>query len=949
MLSHHQSLYLAWVLKRLDASDSSERLAKALVDAQIELNPHQVEAALFAVRNPLSSGVILADEVGLGKTIEAGLVMAQRWAERRRRVLVVTPANLRKQWHQELQDKFNLPVRILDGKSHAQRLREGGTSPFDDPSSVIVCSYPFAKARADEIRRVSWDLVVMDEAHRLRNVYKPTNVTGKALKEALQHCSSKVLLTATPLQNSLMELYGLVSLIDDKVFGDSQSFRDQFAALGNEATLVKLRERLRGVCRRTLRRDVRAYVPYTQRRLLLQRFTPTVPEQALYQDVAEYLRRPHLHALGSGQRQLISLVLWKLLASSSFAIAGALGTMADRLAKEGPTEKNAADALTDYEALDETAEEWSDEPGRETPASAPLDGIDAEIRELREFQRQAASILDNSKGQALLRALDTAFAWLESMGAPSKALIFTESRRTQDYLWSLLERSPYAGRTVLFNGSNSHPQAQEIYQRWLRKHAGTDRISGSREANVRAALVEHFRDEAQIMVATEAGAEGINLQFCSLVINYDLPWNPQRIEQRIGRCHRYGQKHDVVVVNFLDEHNPADQRVHELLAEKFQLFEGVFGSSDEVLGAIGNGVDFERRIAAIYAECRTAAEIDAHFEALQRDMAGDINAAMVRTRELLFEHFDETVQEKLKLRQDQSSLLRRRYERDLLQLARAELGDDVAEHDEHGFTLRTAPPGVDPSQAPPGRYELPRRATEAPHTFRLGHPLAEALIERARSRHPEPARLRLHYESYGNTLSSLLPLRGQQGWLVLQLLRVEALGTPEEHLLLAGVLADGQPLHSEDADKLLRLPAEMETPRHGPPPVVVASLLDAMRSERLKAVNERNLGHFDTEVRKLDAWADDLRLGLETEVKDIDREIKEVRRSASVAPTLDEKLHWQKRQRELEERRNNLRRRIFDRQDEIEAQRNRLIDDLESRLQQDVSVQDLWWIEWELV
>ncbi len=123
---------------------------------------------------------------------------------------------------------------------------------------------------------------------------------------------------------------------------------------------------------------------------------------------------------------------------------------------------------------------------------------------------------------------------------------------------------------------------------------------------MKAALVEHFRDDAEILVATEAAAEGINLQFCSLVVNYDLPWNPQRIEQRIGRCHRYGQQHDVVVVNFINKNNEADQRVYQLLSEKFQLFDGIFGASDEVLGTIESGVDFERRIAEIYQTCRTS-------------------------------------------------------------------------------------------------------------------------------------------------------------------------------------------------------------------------------------------------------------------------------------------------------------------------------------------------------
>src|SRR5690606_39718415 len=164
------------------------------------------------------------------------------------------------------------------------------------------------------------------------------------------------------------------------------------------------------------------------------------------------------------------------------------------------------------------------------------------------------------------------------------------------------------------------------------------------------ALIEHFRDHAAILIATEAAAEGLNLQFCSLVINYDLPWNPQRIEQRIGRCHRYGQKHDVVVINFLNERNEADRRVLELLEQKFNLFSGVFGASDEVLGSIESGVDFEKRILAIYQECRTPEEIDAAFRALQEELDEQIRTRLDEARRALFEHFDEDVHQRLRLR-----------------------------------------------------------------------------------------------------------------------------------------------------------------------------------------------------------------------------------------------------------------------------------------------------------
>jgi len=191
-LTPHQSQYIAWLLTRRAASDSVESLASTLVDAQVDLNPHQVDAALFACRNPLSRGVILADEVGLGKTIEAGLVISQRWAERRRKLLIIVPANLRKQWHQELQDKFGLQALILEAKSYSALRKQGQQNPFVVATGPVICSYQFAKAKANDVKAIAWDLVVLDEAHRLRNVYKTSNVIAKTLKETLGVCRTMV-------------------------------------------------------------------------------------------------------------------------------------------------------------------------------------------------------------------------------------------------------------------------------------------------------------------------------------------------------------------------------------------------------------------------------------------------------------------------------------------------------------------------------------------------------------------------------------------------------------------------------------------------------------------------------------------------------------------------------------------------------------------------------------
>lgn len=697
-LTEFHAKYYAYELTRRCPPDSDDRLAGALADAQVDLNPHQIDASLFVFRSPLSRGVLLADEVGLGKTIEAGLVIAQKWAERRRRILVITPSNLRKQWHQELTEKFFLPCGIIEAKSYNDAIKRGQFRPFEPEGQIVICSYHFARNKAADIHHTTWDLVVMDEAHRLRNVYKPSNVIANTLKGALSN-APKLLLTATPLQNSLLELFGLVSIIDDQVFGDLKSFRDQFSDLSEAQVFATLKKRLAPICHRTLRRQVTAYIAYTRRLPMVEHFTPEESEDRLYALVSDYLRRDNLQALSPSQRILMTLVMRKLLASSTFAIAGALDTLTARLraklARQTPAVPLADELDDDYEALGETAEEWGDDPVGEPPMSdADRHALSREIADLEQFRDLARSITTNAKGQALLEALAVAFAKAADLGAEQKAIVFTESRKTQLYLQRLLSETSWKDGIVLFNGSNTDEQSRATYAEWLHRHEGSDRVTGSRTADMRSALIDRFREQGQILIATEAGAEGINLQFCSLVVNYDLPWNPQRIEQRIGRCHRYGQKHDVVVVNFLNRKNAADERVFELLSQKFRLFEGVFGASDEVLGAIESGVDFEKRIAAIYHDCRKPDEIQGAFDKLQLELDFEINDTLTRAKRQLLENFDDEVREKLRVRDEASRAALGRFEQRLMALTVFELEDDAVVLSDSAFNLLRVPAWV---------------------------------------------------------------------------------------------------------------------------------------------------------------------------------------------------------------------------------------------------------------
>lgn len=590
------------------AGSGDEAFARSLTSARVEMNPHQVDAALFALK-PLSRGVLLADEVGLGKTIEAGLVISQKWAEQRRRILLIVPASLRKQWSQELHEKFNLKSRILEAKAYNELVKGGHKQPFEMSGAITIVSYEFASRRADAIRAAKWDLVVFDEAHRLRNVWSKAGAKGaKALKAAVGDWQ-KILLTATPLQNSLMELFGLVSIIDDMHFGGENAFRAQYAGAGASAASQQLlRDRLRPICHRTLRRQVQeaGHINFRKRHARTFTFEPYDNEAALYDMLSEYLQDPSTIAYGGRTNALVVLQARKQLGSSTFATSQYLTTLLDRLRKKQMAALSMTDDLEDV--FGDLDEDLDDDEHIDEEIVDPI-RLEAEIEYVQRMRDLALSIGANAKGEKLVQNLPIVLDEIEGKGGSRKAVIFTESVRTQRYLAALLSEHGYDGEVVLMNGSNADPESKEIYDQWKARHAGTDRVSGSKTADMKAAIVDAFKsDEKSILIATESGAEGINLQFCSLLINYDLPWNPQRVEQRIGRCHRYGQMVDVTVVNMLNLKNRAEARIHELLQNKLHLFDGVFGASDDVLGILSDGIDFEREVLKIVQNCRSADE-----------------------------------------------------------------------------------------------------------------------------------------------------------------------------------------------------------------------------------------------------------------------------------------------------------------------------------------------------
>lgn len=591
---------------------------KCLFKTSIEINPHQINAFCAAVNSLRTGGIVLADEVGLGKTIEAGLVLKHVLASGAKRILIALPATLRKQWEVELNEKFDLNVWILDRLSveHDRYSIQQGLEKYNG-YRIVLASYDYSSKLMKRFPNVKWDFVVIDEAHNLRNVFHGTK-RAKNLYE-MSKGIPKILLTATPLQNSLNDLHGLISFIDPRIFGAEKVFAKRFIEGEDYA---ELKTELTPVLYRTLRKDVSKYMAFSRRECHTIDFELSVDEAALYACVDSFLKRDNLYSIPTRNSGLITLVIRKLLASSSFALVDTFTVLQKRLEKMIKGTKSAK-AQDGFDLFWSYVEDEIDEDDFDNSADDDKivlkQQLESELSEVKQIIALAGKIKINAKIVALKTALKDAFEYQALDGISQKAVVFTESKRTQKYIAEELRKDGYNEKDILlFNGDFDDSMTKEIYWAWQARNFGKNNYG--RSVEYKHAIVDYFKNHAKILVVTDAGSEGLNLQFCNTVINYDLPWNPQKIEQRIGRCHRYGQKYDVVAINLLNTQNEADKRVYAILSKKFELFDGVFGASDIALGALESGLGFEKQILEIYQRCGSRSELIREFDKLERHL-----------------------------------------------------------------------------------------------------------------------------------------------------------------------------------------------------------------------------------------------------------------------------------------------------------------------------------------
>ncbi len=944
MITSYQAKYFATLLTKKSIGGSIDCIAQSLLNASVDINPHQIDAALFAFKSPLSKGVILADEVGLGKTVEAGLVVCQYWATGKRKIIIVCPAALRKQWSYELTDKFGIPNEIIDTKNYNDYIRNG-SAPFSN-KYISICSYNLASKRKDEIFALGYDLAIIDEAHKLRNVYKKNSKLAHNIKDAFAN-TKKLLLTATPFQNSLMELYGLSTVIDENIFGDNRSFRAEYV---NEENYSDLQFRLNPYYKRTLRKDVMEYINYTKRLSLTQEFSATDAEQQLYEEVSEFLRSDNIYSVPTRQKMLTTMIIRKILASSTYALIGTLNTIKERLEQLLLDTENTQLSLEMYfsdEEIENIDEELIEDINDNIPLKInkiDIDRLKAEIEQIDRFINMAEAINQDTKAISLLKALTSAFSQLSTIGANQKSLIFTESTRTQKYLKGFLEKNGYSRKIVLFNGSNTDSESNAIYENWIEANKGNGRISGIKTADKRMAIVDYFRDTAKIMIATEAAAEGLNLQFCSLVVNYDLPWNPQRIEQRIGRCHRYGQKSDVVVVNFVNKRNFADVRVFNLLNDKFHLFNDVFGASDEVLGQADN-IDFERRIWEIYQECRTEAEINLAFEQLQKDMQEQIDECLSNVKDKVLSNFDIEVQEHLRLSKEKTGAFLNRYEYIFWELTKYVIFDKATFNDEeYSFNLFETVAGCQPH-----KYVLFSKQSDG-EAYRLSHPLAQYVLNKAIKLPLENGYIEFTESDTEINVSVPEHLHNKTGYLVLSSLDVSSFDE-EQHSLFTAFTKDGYFLTQEECEKMFLLNGKVKSLQADIPKSITNKLIVNTKQHiqsKLSEIDSRNLSYFKEEEERIFRWEKDLINSLENELDTVKRQIREAERQSRIAPNMQEKLAITKKIDELERSKRKKRNELADREDEISDKRRAMISELDSRMIRQTKSEDVFIVEWEI-
>ncbi|MGC9069550.1 MAG: DEAD/DEAH box helicase [Thermoprotei archaeon] len=529
--------------------------------SKIDPLPFQIEAVYGYVLKQPHIRFLIADDPGAGKTIMAGLIMKElKLRKLARRVLIVVPGHLKDQWRRELKEKFNEMFLVLD-----RGVLESyyGENPWERNDQIIT-SIDFAKQ--DDILRalssVYWDLVIVDEAHKMA-AYKYGAKLEKTqrykLGEVLSRNANHLLfLTATPHKGDPENFRLFLDLLIPGFFATAEMVEESLRNRDNPLFIRRMKEDLK---------DFDGKPIFTRRYPITIKYYLSDREAELYNEVSRYVITQYNKALEFDKRRNVAfalLIIQRRMASSTYALLETLKRRKQRLEKIQKVEDLRKEVTVDLEEMEdlEEKERWEKEEELESVTVARnLEELNDEIRTIEKLIEKAKEVIQSEeevKLKELKKAIEEGFKKIKEMNGNPKILIFTESKDTLDYLVKKI-------------------------QEWGYK---VNYIHGAMSIDERIRAEKTFRDETEVMVSTEAGGEGVNLQFCHIMINYDIPWNPNRLEQRMGRIHRYGQQKDVYIFNLVAE-NTREGKVLAKLFEKLEEIKEKLGS-DRVFDVIGD-------------------------------------------------------------------------------------------------------------------------------------------------------------------------------------------------------------------------------------------------------------------------------------------------------------------------------------------------------------------------
>jgi hypothetical protein len=933
-----QSLVLVekLLLKRspLDYQNYIETFRESLIDA----NPHQIESIIFALEKLENGGCILADEVGLGKTIEAGLVITQFRASRRFNTLIIVPTSLAGQWNNELRARFQVPSRIVTSKDRRE-MGKGDVSRLFREDGVYILGREFASRLQREriLSKKTWDLIVVDEAHELfANIYRRFGSRDGQYNEESKSCTTAanlfrllkrtpvLLLTATPMQNNVMEIWGLSAYIlpetNKSFLGQFNHFRELFIKSGMvvDEKIPELKDRLGNFLIRNLRVNAQTFMNYkfTDRHCETVNFNMNRREKALYDAISGYLERDDIYAYSlngiidlqseriGGIRNLLKMSYRRALGSSFSALRESLKGIVVRLEKMKtgkvlePGDIEGAVGTDDPEndeedrlitGIDADMEGDGLEPGVEDQpglTDQDIENINREIQDVNEFIRKAGELTRTGKDAILINWLRRIFS--DPRRFYQKTVIFTTYIATQQHLKQILEEEGFRDEVVLFSGGGrrSEDEKKSINQAvalWEEEVGAALSPQEKPSGNIleRTALVYYFKAGKKIFISTEAGAKGLNLQFCNALINYDLPWNPQRIEQRIGRCHRYGQEKDVWVINCINADNETEKRIYEILMNKFSLFKSVLGAGDDILGTLSKAIQFEKRINDMMNRFKTGEERLIWLKRFEEEIDDETrklrDQKLTRARQLLDE-LDPNVIMRLRNIKEKLPESFSQYDKDMLDLLKNYAAfknlsfHTVKKHDEQVFF-----------QLEGRSYYIGKRDEDKIRNFQhigLKHSLLKEVIAEIRA-FGDGLETGIYLDYSGSSRASrvLEPYIGLNGrWDFYNVLfsGIEE----EEHLFDAvGVHFNGDVkfLNDEEVKALKTLPV---MPGSGMSPAVLGEPMKDYLQERIKdkflVIQNTQQPRLDKKLRNLEAELRDMEEYLKNKETDIKGKMDEV-------------------------------------------------------------------------